>query len=96
VKKKRKKAIPVTSMALAECRARGWDADKVEQRIPHCFVTRDLFGCIDIVAMTGITFLGIQVTSGSGGNHAARRAKAIAEPRLRRWLELGGRFEVWS
>lgn len=95
-KKKRKKPISTTAMALAECRKRGWDADKVEQRLPRCFITRDLFGCIDIVALGEGTIIGLQVTGGQAGNHAARRAKAIAEPRLRRWLAAGGRFEVWS
>jgi hypothetical protein len=40
------------------------------------------------------TILGIQVTSGS--NHAARIAKAKAEPRLTAWLNAGARFVVWS
>lgn len=95
-KKKCKKPIPATALALAEMRRRGWDAEKVEQRLPHCFITRDLFNVIDIVALGEGTIIGVQVTGGDGGNHAARRAKAIAEPRLRRWLEYGGRFEVWS
>ena len=93
-KKKRKKPFAATAHALAECRKRGWDADKVEQRLPRCFITKDLFGCIDILAMTESTFLGLQVTAGD--NHAARKAKAMAEPRLRRWLQLGGRFAIWS
>ncbi len=25
-----------------------------------------------------------------------RRVKALAEPRLRQWLDAGGRFEIWS
>lgn len=94
MKPKRKKPFAATAHALAECRKRGWDADKVEQRLPRCFITRDLFGCIDILAMTENTFLGLQVTAGD--NHAARKAKAMAEPRLRRWLQLGGRFAIWS
>ena len=95
-KPKRKKPISTTRMALEECRRRGWEADKVEQRLPRCFITRDLFNCIDIVALGEGTIIGLQVTGGQSGNHAARRAKAIAEPRLRKWLEAGGRFEVWS
>lgn len=38
--------------------------------------------------------IGIQATSGT--NHAARIAKAKAEPRLRHWVDAGGRFEIWS
>jgi hypothetical protein len=41
--------------------------------------------------------LGIQATAGgTGGAHAARRAKILAEPRARQWVEAGGRLELWS
>lgn len=44
-----------------------------------------------------ISIIGIQATSAlTGGNHAARRAKILAEPRARAWLEAGGKLEVWS
>jgi hypothetical protein len=86
-----------TSRALRDLRQLGFIADKVEQRLPKCFITRDLFGCIDIVAVReGVGILGVQATSNNGGNHSARRIKAIAEPRLRNWLLAGGRFEIWS
>jgi len=55
----------------------------------------DLFGCIDIVCIhptRGI--IGIQATSGT--NHSARISKSLAEPKLKNWLEAGGKFEVWS
>ncbi len=93
-KKKRRRSKSPTQRALQECRRRGWEAEVVEKRLPKVFITKDLFGVIDIVALTGDTILGIQVTSGT--NHAARRAKALAEPRLRLWLERGGQFAVWS
>lgn len=79
---------------LAELRSRGWVAQSVEQTIPRTFVKRDLFGIIDLIALTPDGILGIQVTSGA--NHAARRTKALAEPRLRAWLDAGGRFAIWS
>lgn len=50
-KKKRKKPFSPTARALKECRSRGWIAQVVEQTIPHVFIKRDLFGCIDIVAI---------------------------------------------
>lgn len=53
----------------------------------------DLLGVIDIIALDG-GIVGIQTTSGA--NHAARRAKALAEPRLRQWIAAGGRFALWS
>jgi len=55
--------ISPNARALAECRRRGWPAQTVEQRIPHTFITRDLFGVIDIVALAGPRIIGIQVTS---------------------------------
>lgn len=60
-------------------------------------VTIDLFGGIDLLAIRGAETLGLQVTSDSGGNHAARRKKIFANPEMRRWLEGGTRrLEVWS
>ena len=63
----------------------------------------DLFGCIDILAiipcdacesMTGRKLVGIQACA--GGDHAKRRAKAMAEPKLGEWLLVGNEFEIWS
>lgn len=41
-----------TARSLAECRKRGWHAQVVEQTIPRTFIKRDLFGVIDIIAVT--------------------------------------------
>lgn len=57
---------------------------------------RDLFGVIDIVAITPEGIIGIQATSNNGGTHMARVHKALAEPRLVRWLKAGAKFQVWS
>lgn len=55
----------------------------------------DLFGCIDLIACReGSGIVGIQACARN--SHAARREKAMAEPRLLQWLKSGGRFEVWS
>jgi hypothetical protein len=101
--------VSPTARALRECKRRGWVAQTVEQTIPRTFIKRDFLGVIDIIAIvpseapTGVfgvelvepgTIIGIQVTSGS--NHAARIAKAKAEPRLTAWLNAGARFVVWS
>lgn len=83
-----------TQRTLAECRRRGWTAQVVEHWNPFARIRQDLFGCIDIVAITPSGITGIQACAGS--SHAARVAKSIAEPRLRAWLEAGARFEVWS
>lgn len=90
-----------TSRTLDRLRSEGWIPEVVEQKIhipgpkPRMF-KRDLFGCIDVIAChkkLGQT-LGVQCTTGD--NHAARRTKALAEPRLKTWLLCGNRFEVWS
>lgn len=84
-----------TARTLRRLRELGFTAAVVERRIPGRFITIDLFGVADIVAMyPGFGILLVQTTSGA--NHAARRNKAMAEPRLQTWLECGGRFELWS
>ena len=40
-----------TARTLHHLRQLGYRADKVEQTIPHCFITRDLFGIGDVLAM---------------------------------------------
>jgi len=81
-----------TSRSLDHLRKRGLDADVVEKWIPAVKRRKDLFGVIDIVAISDHACLGVQTTSAS--NLAARRAKAEEEPRLTRWLKAGCRFEL--
>ena len=84
-----------TQRSLQEIRRRGWTGAVVEKWIPQTKRRLDLFGCIDILALDDKPgALGIQATSGA--NFASRRTKALAEPRLRHWLEHGNRFEVWG
>jgi hypothetical protein len=84
-----------TARTLVELRAHGWLPAVVESWIPHANIRQDLYGCIDVLACKpGEPILAIQATSGS--NHAARVAKAKAEPRLIVWLQAGGTFAVWS
>jgi hypothetical protein len=89
-KKKRKKPVSASKMSLELLRSRGYDAEVVEQRI--AFFTRDLFNCVDIFAMGFGQWLGVQTTTGA--NAAERRAKILAEPLMRRWLENGGKLEL--
>lgn len=99
-KKKRKKPFAANAKTLEQCRKLGWHAQTVEQTVPYTFIKRDLFGVIDIVAVTAgeplnpARILGIQATS--GGNHSKRVAKIIAEPRARAWIDAGGLLEVWT
>jgi hypothetical protein len=85
-----------TSLSLQALRRSGFTADVVERFLPRISRRRDLFGCIDIIAVDrrepGI--LGIQATSLP---HVAERlAKARSKPELTAWLKAGGRFEVWG
>ena len=83
-----------TARTLALLRQAGYLAEVVEKRLPKCFITRDLFGCIDVLAVRAGEVLGIQCTSGS--NVAARLSKALDTPQLRTWLAAGCGFEVWG
>lgn len=81
-----------TSRSLGHLRKRGLDADVVEKWIPAVKRRKDLFGVIDIVAISDHACIGVQTTSAS--NLSARRTKAEEEPRLERWLKAGCRFEL--
>lgn len=104
-KKKRKSSSTYNSRTLGECRKRGWVAGVVERRIPFPRprgTTLDLFGVIDVVALdlsapVGQRTVGIQTTSGgTGGSLAPHRAKILAEPRAKQWVEAGNRLELWT
>ncbi len=88
-----------TARSLAECKKRGWIAQVVEQnvRIPGGrMFKRDLFGVIDIVAITRNGILGIQATSdNTGGNSYRRVEKILAEPRAKEWCGFA-MLVVWS
>jgi hypothetical protein len=83
-----------TQRTLAECKKRGWIAQVVERFNSFTKRRHDLFGCIDIVAITPTGIMGIQATSGT--NHSSRIAKAEQEPQIAAWLGAGAQFEVWS
>ena len=96
--KKRAKPFNATKHSIESLTAAGWTVGIVEQRIPHCFITRDFIGCIDLIAFKpsgGI--MGVQVTGGTGkGNFNARVDKIKAEARAAIWLASGGRIQVHS
>ena len=95
---KRKKPFAATLASEKMLTADGWTCTRVEQRIPHCFITRDAFGFGDILACSpsrGVML--VQVTGGtSTGNFHARVDKIKAEPRAAIWLASGGRIQVHS
>lgn len=100
-----------TARTLEHLRGLGWPAQVVEKWIPgrrqkiggapgetelNPFgVRKDLFGCIDIVALDGQPgCLGVQACA--GGDVSTRAKKATAEPLLLAWLAAGNRFQVWG
>jgi hypothetical protein len=74
----------------------GWPAEVVERWVPFNKTRKDLFGFVDIIAITPGGILGIQATSGS--NVAARRTKihTLHVPVLEAWIAAGGKVEVWG
>lgn len=97
VKQKKKRGISPTQLSLKELRKRGMTAQVVEHwnAFAKPFGRRvDLFGCIDIVALTSTGIVGIQACAGS--SHSARRTKTLLEPRVAEWVRAGGHFEIWS
>lgn len=94
-KPRRKPAsVSPTKRALADLRELGFTCQVVERWCPFSRRRIDLFGCIDIVGAREGGILGVQACAGA--SHAARRKKAMDEPRLRVWLEAGGAFEIFS
>jgi len=92
-KPKRAKPFAANLASTKKMESEGWTVGLVETRIPHCFITRDLFGFADLVGMSPSRgFMAIQATG--GGNGSARIAKIKAEPRAAIWLASGGRIQV--
>ena len=74
--------------------ADGYLPEVVEKRIPGCGLSKDLFGCVDILALGNRETLAIQVTSAS--NVAARIKKVREADALPRMREAGWRVQVWG
>ena len=90
---KRAKPFRANNASLKMLEAEGWTVGIVEQRIPHCFITRDLYGFADLIACSpsrGI--MAVQVTG--GGNLSSRAKKTRQEPRSAIWLASGGRIQI--
>jgi hypothetical protein len=89
--------VTPTARTLQHLKKLGYTAQVVEQTIrgKGMVFKRDLFGCIDIIALGGGgACLGVQACAGS--SHAARLTKAKQQDGLLTWLRHGNRFEVWS
>jgi len=89
---KKKSSTSPTKRTLEKCKKHGWTVAVVERWNQFAKVRQDLFGFVDVVAMSGQGFVGIQSTSGS--NVSSRIAKIREEPRAAEWLKCGGRIFV--
>lgn len=84
-----------TARTLQRLRKLGYLAGVVERFNHHTKTRHDLFGCIDLVAISvEHGTLGVQATSGS--NLASRVEKSLWIPELCVWLAAGNRFECWG
>ncbi|MBL8752256.1 MAG: hypothetical protein JNK15_03060 [Planctomycetes bacterium] len=83
-----------TTRTIGFLEARGWIVDIAERQQGP--ITRDLFGCIDLVAVhpDKRAVLFVQVTSRS--NIASRIAKTLAQPTTRKLIQAGVLIEVWG
>jgi len=87
-----------TQRTLKQLREAGYVCDVAERRlpIPGRHVTVDLFGFIDVVALSAGCIIGIQCTTGS--NAAARVKKIVVDcaDDATAWLRANGVIEVWG
>ena len=81
------KGITNTSRTLRYIREQGWDAEKVEFWNPYSKTRKDLFGIIDIVALTEHRIMGIQSTGQAFAEHDRKILESEMAPK---WLEKGG------
>lgn len=92
-----KKKSP-TARTLEWLRHQGWTCQVVEKWIPFTKQRKDLFDCIDIVAIhpdvQGV--LGVQATANNGGHHANRLQKILENPKAALWMNAGNKLWVVS
>ena len=80
-----------TQLSKAWCSVRGWPVDDSERRIAGK-ISKDLFGMLDLVALSPEAIIGIQTTTAA---HLAARRRKVAEARYASaWLLAGGRLLV--
>ena len=89
-------SLSPTKRTLDRCREYGWKVAVVETWNHWSNTRMDLFGFIDVLALTGSEIVGIQCTSYS--NIPARVTKIKTETQLaaKMFLASGGRIEVWG
>jgi hypothetical protein len=87
-----------TARTLKSLRENGCIAEVVERWIPRTKIRKDLFGCIDIIAICGCKLVGINATDGTSHSKRVNKALALAaaKPEIEAWLRTGSGLEVWS
>lgn len=98
MKRKRAKPFAANRESTKLLEREGWTVATVENRIPHTFITRDLWGFADLIAMAPMRgIMLVQVTGGkSTSNFHARVDKVRSNPCHAIWLASGGRIQVHS
>ena len=79
-----------TSRTLAYLKTLGWEAGVVERYLSFAGEygqRKDLFGVIDIIAITDKSIAGIQ---SCGSSFAEHNKKILSEPLSLKWIEKGG------
>lgn len=95
MKPKRAKPFAANNASVKKLEAEGWCIPEVvEKRIPHCFITKDLWGFADIIAVSPTRKQTLLVQSTGGGNGPARVAKIKANPNAGICLAAGLRIVV--
>lgn len=90
--KKSKKPASATQKTLKKLRFEGWQCEVVEKTIPNCFIKKDLFGFIDILAINDTQVMAVQTTCGGGSgdsNFYARERKIRENPNFEKVKKLG-------
>ena len=94
-----------TARTLRECRDRGWVAEVVERWIPYYIengeqskrgVRKDLFGFIDIVALTPNGILAIQACANSSLSKRVDKIRYECNEVALLWLDSGGLISCWG
>jgi hypothetical protein len=75
-KPRKPKGKSPNSRSKAHMEKLGYIVDIVERRLPRGFVTKDLYGFIDLLCVKGEDIVGVQATSGA---HVADRVAKIVE-----------------
>ena len=85
-----------TQRTLKACKDQGWIAGVTERYVDAIKQRFDLFGFIDIVAITDNQTIGIQCTSGSNMANRITKIREECADAARAWLAAGNRIQVWG